>query len=237
MPPGAWEACRFTGTSQSSAHSVDIIIQIIQPGPRCIIATATYGSELAPEVQLLRNFRDGAILRTQAGSSFMTAFNEWYYSFSPYVANYISGHSTERTVMKGILYPLVGILALSYATFTATSSFPEFAALIAGLLASSMIGAFYVGLPLGLLRAKLRRFRKLSHGSLETLLGIAVTCSLVGLNAGELSRSTFLLTMSTASLILSMLFLSAHITSRRIASLIAHAQWHNLGANILDYIP
>ena len=82
-------------------------------GQGCLIATATYGSELAPEVQLLRNFRDNSIMKTQAGSNFMIAFNAWYYSFSPYVANYLAGHWVERTIMKGVLYPLVGTLILS----------------------------------------------------------------------------------------------------------------------------
>jgi hypothetical protein len=81
--------------------------------PKCLIATATYGSELAPEVQLLRNFRDNSILKTSAGSNFMLAFNAWYYSFSPYVANYLNTHWVERTIMKGVLYPLVGMLYLT----------------------------------------------------------------------------------------------------------------------------
>ena len=49
----------------------------------CLIATATYGSELAPQVQLLREIRDNTVLQTQSGTLFMTAFNQFYYSFSP----------------------------------------------------------------------------------------------------------------------------------------------------------
>ena len=54
----------------------------------CLIATATYGSELAPQVQLLREIRDNTVLQTQSGTSFMTAFNQFYYSFSPAIADY-----------------------------------------------------------------------------------------------------------------------------------------------------
>jgi len=48
----------------------------------CLIATATFGSELAPQVQQLRELRDNTILQTESGVSFMTGFNQFYYSFS-----------------------------------------------------------------------------------------------------------------------------------------------------------
>ncbi len=54
----------------------------------CLIATATYGSELAPEVQKLREIRDNSLLSTESGTNFMNSFNEIYYSFSPIVADY-----------------------------------------------------------------------------------------------------------------------------------------------------
>jgi len=52
-------------------------------GGGCLIATATYGSELAPQVQMLREIRDNSLLQTQSGQSFMESFNSFYYSFSP----------------------------------------------------------------------------------------------------------------------------------------------------------
>ena len=54
----------------------------------CLIATASYGSELAPQVQLLREIRDNTVLQTQSGTSFMNGFNHFYYSFSPTIADY-----------------------------------------------------------------------------------------------------------------------------------------------------
>ena len=39
----------------------------------CLIATATYGSEMAPQVQQLRELRDNTVLRTESGAAFMTA--------------------------------------------------------------------------------------------------------------------------------------------------------------------
>ena len=54
----------------------------------CLIATATFGSELAPQVQQLRELRDNTVLKTNSGIAFMTAFNQFYYSFSPTVADF-----------------------------------------------------------------------------------------------------------------------------------------------------
>ena len=53
----------------------------------CLIATAAYGSEMAPQVQLLREIRDNQLMNTESGSAFMGAFNEMYYSFSPIIAD------------------------------------------------------------------------------------------------------------------------------------------------------
>ena len=78
--------------------------------PKCVIATATFGSEAAPAVQFLRGFRDNLVLKTQAGSAFMQAFNAWYYSFSPYVAQFIASHDPVRAPVRVLLYPLLGIL-------------------------------------------------------------------------------------------------------------------------------
>ena len=59
-----------------------------ESGGGCLIATATFGSEMAPQVQFLRELRDNTVLQTESGTSFMTGFNQFYYSFSPYIADY-----------------------------------------------------------------------------------------------------------------------------------------------------
>ncbi len=188
--------------------------------PTCLIATVTFGSELAPEVQLLRNFRDHSIMKTDAGSNFMVAFNEWYYSFSPYVANYLSTHSVERTAMKGVLYPLIGILFVSSKLFSAMANYPEFAALLSGLAASSMIGAIYVGLPLTLLKTRVHRFRT-TPKFLRRLLIFAVLSALVAVLAGEILPSPTLLEFSTGQVVLSTISLSAEAMSATILKRIA----------------
>ena len=215
-----------TGTSGALTHSDNLGIlitavstTITAPGaPKCLIATATYGSELAPEVQLLRNFRDYSIMKTQSGSNFMVAFNAWYYSFSPYVAVYITNHWVERTIMKGVLYPLIGILYLTSNLFSATSAYPELAALLSGLFASSLIGAFYLGLPIGLLRARLRRLRgSRAQNLVQKFLGISLLGGLTGLLLGESLASPSALMISSATVVLSTLFLAAAMTSAKAA--------------------
>jgi len=153
-------------------------------------------------------------MHTRAGSSFMVAFNAWYYSFSPSVANYLTTHWVERSVMRMILYPLVGILYLTSNLYKATSASPEFAVLLSGLVASSLIGAFYLGLPLTLIRTKTRRLKRLV--TLERYLGFALLGALATFLIGEAFGSSLLLMISSATIVLSTMALAGSITSSRI---------------------
>jgi len=144
--PGQTYQLTVTATSTTPSRSHQITISVhVSP---CLIATATFGSELAPQVQLLRNFRDQQVLRTFAGSSFMSVFNSWYYSFSPAVARYEIGNPVARSTARVLLYPLIGILQLSSLTYSALAFQPEVAILAAGILASSLIGLVYLALPM-----------------------------------------------------------------------------------------
>jgi len=78
----------------------------------CLIATAAFGSELAPQVQLLREIRDNIVLQTKSGSIFMTGFNQFYYSFSPAVADYERDNTTFKEAVKLTLTPLLTSLTL-----------------------------------------------------------------------------------------------------------------------------
>ena len=81
-------------------------------GGGCLIATATYGSELAPQVQQLRELRDTKILQTESGKSFMSSFNEFYYSFSPTIADYERENPIFKESMKLSLTPMLTSLSL-----------------------------------------------------------------------------------------------------------------------------
>jgi hypothetical protein len=78
----------------------------------CLIATAAFGSEMAPQVQLLREIRDNTVLQTESGVSFMTSFNQFYYSFSPAIADYERENPIFKEVVKLTLTPLLTSLTL-----------------------------------------------------------------------------------------------------------------------------
>ena len=78
----------------------------------CLIATATFGSEMAPQVQFLREIRDNTVLQTESGSAFMTGFNQFYYSFSPTVADYERENPAFKEAVKLTLTPLLTSLTL-----------------------------------------------------------------------------------------------------------------------------
>ena len=78
----------------------------------CLIATATFGSELAPQVQFLREIRDNTVLQTESGSVFMSGFNQFYYSFSPTVADYERENVIFKEAVKLTLTPLLASLTL-----------------------------------------------------------------------------------------------------------------------------
>ena len=81
-------------------------------GGGCLIATAAFGSEMAPQVQFLREIRDGKVMATESGTAFMTAFNQFYYSFSPYVADYERENPVFKEAVKVTLTPLLTSLTL-----------------------------------------------------------------------------------------------------------------------------
>ncbi len=78
----------------------------------CLIATATYGSELAPQVQQLRELRDNTILTTQSGTAFMTGFNQLYYSFSPTIADLEREQPIFKEAIKLTLTPMLTTLSI-----------------------------------------------------------------------------------------------------------------------------
>jgi len=82
----------------------------------CLIATAAFGTELAPQVQLLREVRDGVLYSTGAGTTFMTGFNEFYYAFSPTVADLERQSPLFKEVVKTTITPMLSTMSiLNYA--------------------------------------------------------------------------------------------------------------------------
>ncbi len=88
------------------------IIKSIPFGGGCLIATATYGSELAPQVQQLRELRDNKLLNTESGTSFIKSFNDFYYSFSPIIADYERENPVFREMVKIAITPMISSLSI-----------------------------------------------------------------------------------------------------------------------------
>ena len=81
-------------------------------GGGCLISTATFGSELSPQVQQLREIRDNSLLQTESGRFFMESFNQFYYSFSPEIADLERENPVFKEVVKLTIIPLLSSLSL-----------------------------------------------------------------------------------------------------------------------------
>ena len=184
----------------------------------CIIATATFGSEVSPEVQFLRNFRDHLVLSTRAGSAFMNVFNSWYYSFSPQVADFIVLHEPLRTPLRIGLYPLLGILELSSATYSELAFMPELAITAAGILASALIGLVYLT-PISILLAGFMRRKGVRSIHVLMAYSGAFLFGMVALLLGEMTGSFSLLAPAASAVVLSALTSTPLLFSFRLVSI------------------
>jgi len=71
----------------------------------CFIATMAYGSPLAQEVVILREFRDRYLLTSIWGKSLVVL----YYKYSPEFISFISNHEYLRILARVSLYPAIGL--------------------------------------------------------------------------------------------------------------------------------
>ena len=83
-----------------------------EKGGGCLIATAAFGSELAPQVQMLREIRDKTVLGTVSGTAFMTGFNEFYYSFSPTIADWERQNPIFQDAVRIAITPMLTSLSI-----------------------------------------------------------------------------------------------------------------------------
>ena len=109
----------------------------------CLIATAAYGSEMAPQVQLLRELRDYTILQTQSGSVFMDNFNLIYYSFSPIISDWQRQNPIFKEAVKFVITPLISSLAiLNHVTITSETDMISY-----GIAIITMNAILYFAVP------------------------------------------------------------------------------------------
>lgn len=175
----------------------------------CLIATATFNSPLSPQVQQLREFRENTIYSTRSGTQFMTAFNAWYYSFSPAVARFINDHPATKAPMQVILLPLLGILTIAQMSFSAVSFNPDIGVIVSGLVASTLISAVYVFPVLSVLILVLRKIHPFTLSPLVVMLpgGLALT-GLVLLAFGSLLSADPVLLVGSVLFITGLVFLT-----------------------------
>ncbi|MCZ6583195.1 MAG: S8 family serine peptidase [Thaumarchaeota archaeon] len=121
--PSQTSTATVTSIRDSGTYSVEVkgvsgavqernsaVIDPIEVG--CLIATAAFGSDMAPQVQLLRETRDNVLLETSSGSLFMEGFNAFYYSFSPTVAQWERDSPVFKEMVKATITPLITSLSI-----------------------------------------------------------------------------------------------------------------------------
>lgn len=214
--PSGTHTLTIVGTGGGQTHSVNPIISSAKSG--CLIVTATYGSELSPEVLFLRSFRDNIVTSTYAGSNFMRVFNDFYYSFSPTVANSISENPFMRNIAKYSLYPLISSLHIAVEVYELLDFNSEIGIIASGLVVGFMIGTAYV-LPVSccifFILIKLSPTKtRLKNKSLIflKLFGMLWTSSIILLALGEFFISPHLTSFASSLMVLTTMSMPATLT-------------------------
>ena len=123
-----------------------------EEGGGCFVATAAYGSEMATEVQQLRELRDNQLMNTASGTTFMGAFNDIYYSFSPLIADYERENPLFKEAVKIAITPMLSSLSLM------ESANSESEVISLGLSVIALNLGMYLGVPAVVIVGIKRRF-------------------------------------------------------------------------------
>lgn len=110
----------------------------------CLIATASYGSELAPQVQMLREIRDNTLLNTESGKIFMGGFNSVYYSFSPQIAQLENENLVFKEAVKLFITPMITTLSI----MTLAEEDSEFQVITLGTSTIGLVVGMYIVVPI-----------------------------------------------------------------------------------------
>ena len=149
-------------------------------------------------------FRDQSIMKTRSGKAFMILFNAWYYSFSPHLAQYVGMRPMQRTLLRYSLYPLIGILYASYYAYLFVSPLnADAGAVMAGIVAASMLGLVYLAPLVFLAKRALRRYTKFASLNMTYMIlwfGVSVLITEIAC-----FTNSQVLEVATANLVLSTL--------------------------------
>lgn len=112
-------------------------------GTLCLMNTVFNRTALAGSMQLVRDYRDGTIMKSYAGSRFMEGFNAWYYSFSPKASVYVEEHSRIKPVLEFNLAPTIMIVLISMHLCSLFWFNAELAAISAFIVGGMLYGLVY----------------------------------------------------------------------------------------------
>lgn len=155
-PSSGWEFSEWTGDTYGSQESTSVYIlddvyitaTFVETSPSCIIATATYGGFLAPEVVFMRHVRDDLIGSNEVGQVLVNWWNSFYYSWSPPIAHAIADSDEAKIVFGVALTPLLGLMHLvSVQHYLLAPINPEFASAVSFLTAALLSIMVYVAFP------------------------------------------------------------------------------------------
>lgn len=127
----------------------------------------------------------------------MSAFNAWYYSFSPYVADYERDQPWMQQIVRVAIYPLLGILTASEKAYSILPG--EYGSMSAGLVASSLIGAVYFW-PFALAAPQVRKGNRLNYKLAAISFAAVSTATVLSIIVGNeiammVTTSLFVLTL------------------------------------------
>jgi hypothetical protein len=194
--------------------------QSVTSGHLCLIVTATFGSPLASEVQLVRNYRDGTIRESYTGSQFFMGFNAWYYTFSPAVADYIATHPVVKSVMQVCLVPLLEIILLSQNLHAILGFNPEIATVSVLLFGAAFYSLVYIFPPafLAVWMAKRKGWKIPAPGTMKPVLVLWIFL-LSGLAAGIIFSFDLLAIATSGLLVVCTIILVAGTCSLSVSQL------------------
>jgi hypothetical protein len=203
----------ISAISGAIIQNKSILVRVVPP--HCIIATAAYGSELAVPVQFLRAFRDHDVDSTRLGRAFLTAFNAWYYSWAPPIAQTIANSNENvKSSIRILIAPLIASLFVAHGVFQNTVALnPEVAILLAGFVASALIGVMYLTLPMTILMYRNRR------GTRYLLAVVAIVGLILALSGTIMHGSTDLMKVSTGILVIQTILLTPTALAKRIVDI------------------
>ncbi len=198
------------GTGDGKERTDTLLINIKEKA--CFVATATYGSEVSNEVNILREFRDDIVLSTYAGQRFYVAFDAFYYSWSPQIAQAILAHQGLIAPLRITLYPLIGtlLLATSIATPIAQVS-GELAVYLAMTIISSLLGIIYLT-PSNLILSKITKKKIFAKKTAKKLIYLTLGLLTTSIAAQALTLD-IILTATTFIYAFTLAITSAYLTT------------------------